>query len=102
MSISGSSMSQNVAFTLGYSAITLHNRIHVVVNGTVFNNNTAFIGGAMFAEDHCRVTLTNCTFSANKAITGKTLTAPKAQNLDVTISNAAKNGTLTPNSPLLI
>ena len=76
MSISSSVISQNVAFTLGYSAITLKDRIHAVLHDTVFGNNSALAGGAVNAEKKCQVTLNNCTFSLNKAVTGKTLNIP--------------------------
>ena len=70
--ISGSSISQNIASSPGYSSITLQDRIHVDVHNTVFKNNSALVGGAMIAQDECQVTLKNCNFSSNKAIIGKT------------------------------
>ena len=77
MCVSSSTISQNVAFTLGYSAITLLHGINADVHNTVFNNNSALVGGFMLVVDQCQVTLKNCTFSSNKAITGKTLTLLK-------------------------
>ena len=59
MVISGSSISQNIASSPGYSSITLQDRIHADVHDTVFENNSALVGGAMIARDQCRVTLTN-------------------------------------------
>ena len=81
MRISGSSISQNVASSLLYSSITLNYGIHADVNNTVFRNNSALVGGALFAENQCNITLTNCTFSSNKAITGKTRNIPKTSNV---------------------
>ena len=73
LGISDSLILENVVFTSTYSAVTLRDRIHAVVHNSLFRNNSALVGGALCAEEHCRVTLTNCTFSSNKAITGKTL-----------------------------
>ena len=81
MGISSSSISQNVASSPGYSSITLQDEIHAVVHNTVFRNNSALVGGAVIAQDECRVTLTNCTVSSNKAITGKTSHIFKNSNI---------------------
>ena len=94
--ISSSKISQNVAFTLGYSAITLLHGINADVHNTVFNNNSALVGGALIAEDRCQVVLSNCTFFSNKAITGKTLTVLKNTNVEMTASSSDINGTFTP------
>ena len=72
MRISDSSISQNVASSPGYSAISIQDGIHADVHDTVFRNNSALVGGALIAQEECRVTLTNCNFSSNKAIIGKT------------------------------
>ena len=97
--LSGSLMSQNFAFTLGYSAISLKDGIHAVLNNTVFRNNSALIGGAMYVEDHCQVRLANCTFSSNKAITGKTLTLRKNPNVQTPTNSNDENGTIAHWSP---
>ena len=73
MGISDSVILHNAASSLGYSAVTLRDRVQAVMNNTVFNNNSALSGGAMFAKEQCRLSLTNCTFSSNKAMTGKVL-----------------------------
>ena len=80
MFINNSTYSHNVATTFGFSSIAL-DRAHAVVNNTVFQTNSALGGGAMIAQYECRVALTNCTFSSNKAITGKTLNTSKNSNL---------------------
>ena len=77
MRITSSLFSQNVAFTLAYSTITLYDRTKVAVKSTTFKNNSALAGGALIAVDQCQVTLTNCTFASNKATTGKTANARK-------------------------
>ena len=99
MRISSSVISQNVAFTLGYSAITLKDGINAVVHKTVFKNNSALWGGAMNAENHCQLTLNNCTFTSNKAVTGKTLNASKIPNIEMITKSINKNGTYPPWSP---
>ena len=66
LSINNSLISQNVALTHGYSAITLPDRIHVVIPNSVFENNSALVGRAINAEDQIHLELTNCTFSRNK------------------------------------
>ena len=68
--ISSSTISQNIASSPGCSAISLQDRIHAVVNNTVFRNNSAFVGGALIALGQCRVILTNSTFFSNKAVAG--------------------------------
>ena len=78
MLINYSLISLNVASSSGYSAITLIDAIHADVHDTVFKNNSALVGGAVIVENQCTTTLTNCTFSSNKA---KTLNIPKTANL---------------------
>ena len=103
MHISSSLFSQNTATSLGYSSITLHERIHAVVHDTVFRNNSALEGGAMFAENHCQVKLTNCTISSNKAFTGKTLNIPKSPEVEMAAAAAKRNNidTFTSIDPVL-
>ena len=96
MRISSSLVLQNVASTVGYSAITLKDGIHAVLHDTVFGNNSAFIGGVVNAENKCLVTISNCTFSSNKAITGKTLNVPTKLKLKAEMT---KNRTIAFRSP---
>ena len=98
MGISSSLILQNIASSPGYSTISLQDGIHAEVHDTVFRNNSALVGGAMFAQDECRVTLTNSTFSSNKAITGEKANISKraARSLDQN-----NKGTITPMSPTL-
>ena len=86
--ITGSSISQNVACSPGYSSITLKDNIDADVNNTVFRNNSALMGGALIAEKHCKVALTNCTFSSNRA---KTLNIPKTLNGEMAARAIDKN-----------
>ena len=67
MHIDNSLISQNMALALGYSPITLQDQIQAVIHNTVFSNNSALLGAAMIVKNQCQVTITNCTFSANKA-----------------------------------
>ena len=97
--VSSSSLSQNVALTLSYSTITLKNGIHTFVKNTTFKNNTAFAGGTVKAQNKCLVTLVNCTFSSNKAITGKTLTILKNLHVEMPTNTNNENGTIAPWSP---
>ena len=105
MFINNSTHSHNVATSFRYSAITLRDGIHAVMINTVFINNSALDGGAMIVEDQCRVTLTNCTFSSNRAaITGKTLIFPKNTSVEMTARTINKNnvGTYFYINPLLL
>ena len=101
MHISSSRFSQNDAFTLGYSAITLQDGIYAAVNSTMFNNNTALIGGVMYVLGHCLVTLNNCAFSSNKAIIGKTGNIPKAPNVEMAASSRDINKTFASMGPTM-
>ena len=103
LSINSSLFSQNVAFTLDYSPITLRDRICAVVYGTVFRNNSALVGGAMIAEDHCNITLTDSTFSSNKAVTEKTLSLPNNRKVEMDAPAIDKNNieTFTPINTVL-
>ena len=92
--ISTASISKNLAFTLGYSTITLKEGIQAVIDDTVFRNNSALAGGAVNAQNKCQVTLTNCTFSANKAI--KTLTV----NTEMATNSQDTNGSFALKSPI--
>ena len=49
----------------------------------------------MYVEDKCSITLTNCIFSSNKAITGKTLTVLKNSNVKMAVKSPDRNGTFT-------
>ena len=91
MNITGSLISLNVASSPGYTAITLKTRIHADVINTVFRNNSALVGGVIIAENQCKSTLTNCTFSSNKANTGKTLNIPKSSNVEMPAHARDKN-----------
>ena len=42
-------ISDNVATSLGYSAISLQDRTHAIVNNTIFSNNSAWVGGSLIA-----------------------------------------------------
>ena len=57
MCVSSSTISQNVTFTLGYSAITLLHGINADVHNNVFNNNSALVGDSMLVVDQSQVTL---------------------------------------------
>ena len=87
MRMSSSLFSQNVASTLGYSTITSKYKSHLVVKNTMFKNNSALAGGALIAQEQCKVMLNNCTFSSNKAITGKTLNISKNLHVKMTTNN---------------
>ena len=94
--ISSSSILQNIAFTVGYSAVTLRHTIHAVIHNTVFGNNSASVGGALFAEDQCQVILANCTFSSNMAITDKRVNISKNSNLQKVIHDRNNTGAHKP------
>ena len=98
MGISSSIILQNIASSPGYSAISLQDGVHAEVHDTVFKSNSALVGGAIIAQDECRITLTNSTFSSNKAITGEKANISKraARSLDQNII-----GTFRPMSPTL-
>ena len=70
LSFTNSSISQNVASSLGYSAITFRDGVQATMHSSVVENNSAFMGGAFNSQGGCNLKLTNCTFSKNKAITG--------------------------------
>ena len=95
MFINNSTHSDNVASSPGYSAISLRDGIHAVMINTVFSNNSAFRGGAVIAQDECRVALTNCTFSLNKAITEKALSISKNPNIQRSTGTPNQNATRT-------
>ena len=99
MHISGSLISQNVAFTVGYSTITLKDGIHAVIKNTTFKNNTALAGGALNAENQCQVVLMNCTLSSNKATTGEAPDIQKISNSQRTSHSFYGNETYKPVSP---
>ena len=67
MHLSSSTISDNVGTSLDFSSITLQHGIHAVIRNATFRNNSAFIGGVLIAEDHCQLTLDNCTFSSNQS-----------------------------------
>ena len=98
MFINNSTHSHNVASSPGYSPVSFLDRIHTVMINTVFSNNSAVSGGAVIARFKCKVSLTNCTFSSSKAITGKTLSIFKNTNLERSVSTPEQNttGTVTP------
>ena len=104
MHISDSLVSQNVASSLFFSSISLEDGIKAVVNNSVFKNNSALVGGALFAKDECQVTLTNCTFSSNKAITGKIQNIVKNPNLERAPYAIDKNNirTYVPLKPMFV
>ena len=97
--LSGLLMSHNLAFTLGYSSITLKDGIHAVTKSTTFKNNSALAGGVMNAENQCQVVLINCTLSSNKATTGKTPNIPKISNPQRTSLSFYGNETYKPINP---
>ena len=84
-------LSENVASSPGYSAISLQLGIHAAVHNTVFSNNSAFRGGAVFARYQCEIALSNCNFTSNKAITGKTLNISKNSNLQKSVGDPEQN-----------
>ena len=96
--ISSSLILQNIASSPGYSAISLQDGIHAEVHDTVFRNNLALVGGAIIAQDECRITLTNSTFSSNKAITGEKANISKRAAHSLHQNNI---GTFRPMSPTL-
>ena len=93
--MSSSLILQNTASSPSYSTISLQDRIHADVHDTVFRNNSALVGGAMFAQDECRVTLKNCTLTSNKAITAKALSISKNPNLQRSAGTPDQNVTKT-------
>ena len=99
--ISCSLISDNVVTSLGYSSITLRHGTHAVVNNTVFRNNSALAGGAMFAQNKCQVTLDKCTFSSNKATTGKPLNITKISDMDAPAIDKNNIETFTSTNPVL-
>ena len=89
--INNSAYSDTAATSVGYSALSLQNGSHTDVHNTMFRNNSALAGGAMIARFQCKVTLTNCTFSSNKAITGTTMSISKKSNLRKAAHNLDQN-----------
>ena len=81
LQISNSLILYNIVTSLGYSSITLYDGTNAAVNSTTFKNNSGLAGGSLIAVDQCQVTLTNCTFSSNEAITTeKTANIQKISN----------------------
>ena len=68
LSVNNSLISQNIASSHGYSAITLREGIYADIRNSVFESNSALMGGAVNAEHQCYLQITNCTFSRNKAM----------------------------------
>ena len=93
LNIRSSLFSQNIAFIMGYSTISLKDGIHAVVHDTVLRNNSAINGGALNVYKLCHVTLVNCTFSSNKAITGKTVYIPKRLEIATNSHHQNNSGT---------
>ena len=98
MFINYSTHSNNVASSPGYSPVSLLDKIHAVMINTVFSNNSAVSGGAVIARFKCKIALTNCTFSSNKAITRTTERITKNLNLQRSVDTPEQNmtGTITP------
>ena len=101
MHITSSTISQNVAFTVNYSTITLNDRIHATVNSTVFSNNLALVGGALYIVDQCRVMLTDCIFSSNKANIEKVLNISNGSNLKKVTRSRDQNNITSPIVPTI-
>ena len=68
LSINNSLISQNVASSQGFSAITLQDGIYADIRNSVVENNSALMGGLINAKHQCLINITNCTFSGNKAL----------------------------------
>ena len=68
LNMNNSLVSQNSGPSAGFSAIVLQDEIRADIRNSVFEDNSARNGGALNADNHCRLELVNCTFSRNKAI----------------------------------
>ena len=92
-----STIAQNVAFSAGFSPITLYEGSQAAISGSTFTSNSAMKGGALTAEGGCRVKISNCTFSSNTAVAGGALSLTKNTTLDTNgcsfESNQAVNDT---------
>ena len=95
MFINNSTHSHNMASSPSYSPVSLEDGIHAVMINTVFSNNSAVSGGALIAKNQCKIALTNCTFSSNKAITGKTFNISKNSNIQRSVDTPEQNTTRT-------
>ena len=95
MFINNSTHSHNVASSTGYSPVSLLARIDAVMINTVFTNNSAVSGGAVIARFKCKIALTSCTFSSNKAITRTTVRITKNLNLQRSVDTPEQNMTRT-------
>ena len=95
MFINNSTHSHHVATSFSYSPLSLKDGIDAVVINTVFINNSAVNGGALIARFQCKIALTNCTFTSNKAITGKALSISKNPNLQRFAGTPDQNTTRT-------
>ena len=95
MFIINSTHSHNVASSPGYSAISLKDRIYTVMMNTVFSNNSALRGGAVIAIFQCKIALTNCTFSSNKAFSERNMSISKNPNLQKSFGTPGQNTSKT-------
>ena len=68
LNMNNSLVSQNSGPSAGFSAIILQDGIRADIRNSMFEDNSAWKGGAINADNHCRLELVNCTFSRNKAI----------------------------------
>ena len=95
MFMNNSTHSHNMASSSGHCPVSLKDGIQAVMINTVFSNNSALVGGAVIAQDECRVALTNCTFFLNKAITEKALSISKNPNIQRSTGTPNQNATRT-------
>ena len=60
----------NIAFEFTYSPLTIWRNVDAMIANTTFENNFAFIGGAIWAGMHCSLQCFNTSFNENWAVQG--------------------------------
>ena len=70
LKITNSNFTENVAYEKTYSPLTLWKNTNAIITDSVFENNLAFEGGAIWAGSGCHVRCYGSEFLGNKALTG--------------------------------
>ena len=102
LNMTNSTIAYNMATSAGFSAITLYKSTGAMIKNSSFTNNSAMMGGALYAEDQCHVKLeNNCILFENKASAGGALAITKNTNLSITDGFVSENQAILGKSKLI-
>ena len=94
LNVTNTNFTDNFAYEKTYSPLTLWKNANAIITNSVFENNLAFVGGAIWAGSGCHVRCYGSEFLGNKALTGGAIRTVDGTTLVLNDSSLGDNEAL--------